>query len=244
MIEYHLHEDVIVPADKAPAFERLVAEFLRAGSFRRLDPTYDNRLVMAFRTAQPFEYTGYQRFQTARGIKSDDRNSSAQHCYRYINIHAIPDLQELDIARIMILCADDSLYTEINGLVIREMQNFVTRVQHHTFAFDPERKGPFCRVIRQFSTKNLGGYIFGSGALLPSLSEGVGWNSLGVYQNVTGPLNTVTELWDTTDARASKQAEDVPWKTANPPLYKTLLAPYPAQATVVEHFIAATYFQP
>lgn len=197
MKEYYLHVDLIVPASNEKEFEETVSEFLRRDGFRRLNPEFDNELVLALKTPKPFVSSGYERFQSADSYQRDSRHEKKQQVFRYVNLWSVPDLNDLDLAQMMSRAADDELYTRLNSLVARELQNYVIRVQWLS-GRPAVATNRVIRVTRQFTTENLGIYLFKIGALFPLLEEN-GWVTLGHYQNVTGPLNTVTEFWQTKD---------------------------------------------
>lgn len=239
MIEYALHDDILVAESDAKEFETLVREFIEAGSFERLDRDYNATLITALRTPEPFLYAGHRRPHNFAAVR-DNRIGERTAVYRYVNVHTIPALQELDIAGIMARCADDALYTRINALVVRELQNFVTRVKAPMDRQIPVAGRRYCRAIRQFTSKNLGAYLFGLGACLPTLDE-QGWRSLGTYQNVTGPLNTLTELWEVAEHVKSPDGLLSAMMNANPVLFEKLLKPYAVRAELCEFLLDAPY---
>ncbi len=245
MIEYSLHDDILVSERNAKHFENKVSQFIREGSFRRICPSYSARLSIALKSLKPFEYEGHRRAQHFAKVR-EERIDPHEKVYRYVNLHIVPSLQELDLAEIMTRCADDQLYTEINGLVVREIQNFVTRAKMHQAHQTPSHGRRYCRAIRQYTPKNLGAYLFGLGAYLPTLAE-EGWRSLGVFQNITGPLNTITEFWELDPWVSLDDLEEAPHNLWQPKtegarrLYERVLEPYLELALLCEYFCDAPY---
>lgn len=240
MITYALYADIIVPERRAELFEERVREFQELGSFQRLDPGWDAYMISALRTPSPFEYRGNERFQTAvRPALEDDRKGKVR---RYVNLFMMPDPSELALADIMARSADDQLYTEINGLISLEFQSIATIVPFPRVPFDSNPNLRYSRVTRQFSTKKLGAYLFGIGALLPTLAE-LGWQNIGIFQNITGPLNTLNEFWIAPPGESQNGLRDPLDALKNNELYNILLADNLARAKVVEHLQPAPYFQ-
>lgn len=241
MIEYALHDDILVAEENVDQFEKKVAQFFEQRSFRRLDPQYNAKLVGAWRSREPFEYQGYRRFPSL-AHPHEKRIDKGKRVYRYVNIHRIAAIKNFDLASIMTRSADDQLYTEINELVVREMQNFVTRVkiQRETQQVAPQKH--YCRAIRHFSPKNLGTYIFGLGAYLPTLAE-QGRKSLGIYLNITGPLNTVIEFWEVPEDLRDANELFTAGSGNSKDLYQKLLESCPEKASFCEFFSKASYLQ-
>jgi hypothetical protein len=224
MTEYFLQVDLIVHKDDHKDFEAKVQTFMDKGGFGQIDLLFKKELVFALRTRAAIAYGGYNHYQSyvppddvregpaPRRFRRDDRLSGRsaslvkqstpaedlQDHFRYVNVWRIDDLKELDLARLMTLCSDDQPYRKINELVVREVQNFVLRVPWLTSL--PElaasKRMNVVRVTRQLTTRELGTYLFSLGALLPTF-DSLGFRTLGYFQNVTGPLNTVTEFWET-----------------------------------------------
>jgi hypothetical protein len=173
---YHLMVDLLVTEERHKDFEDKVKDFMLAGGFCRIDPAVDRKtLVLALRTDQQFSY---------------------------IHMWKTPNLTNLDLARIMRLSGDDQAYMEIDGLVVDEIQDFVVRVGFNEGSqlLPPEPDGPFMvRAKRRFLSEDLGNYLFHVGMLFPALKNR-GIQSFGLYQNATGPLNTVSEFWIANDA--------------------------------------------
>lgn len=198
MADYHLMAELIVPQQSAIEFERKVTDFLNRGGFKSIDPRFDCELTVGLKSESAFSYQCYSAPQGTASSYSSSDAAAPRSVYRYINVWRLLGLEELDLARVMTLSSDNDLYTQINSLVTREFQNFVLRVQWlKGEQVRPEVKR-FVRVTRQFTTKNLGKYLFKVGTTFPFL-ESHGWYSLGHYQAITGALNTVTELWQTRD---------------------------------------------
>lgn len=215
--DYHLHVDLFVRERDHEKFEAVAKEFLSTGGFHRLDPMGDNRqLILALRTPSSF------LLHTPKGTNGEDFTSidyrsrldkanpakrsmdvEEEPVFRYVHLWRSPDLSNLDLARIMRLSADDKLYVKLDSLVLREVQDFIVRVA--TAPAPRPVGGTFIRVLRQFPSATLGEYLFKIGALLPAAAAGC-WFNLGIYQNVTGPLNTVAEFWQTSVGNADTDA--------------------------------------
>lgn len=239
---YYLHVDVIVAEQNATSFEQAMDQFVREGAFLRFGQQHDIELVVALKSENPFPYRKFQGFQShVVSLESGKPLPS----YRYVHLWYIPDQDDLDIAALMRRSPDDDLYVRINSLVERETQNLVWRVGWLSGPpqIVPSAGDRFVRVMRSFRSRNLSEYLFKAGALIPLL-ELRNWHSLGHYQNVTGPLNTVTELWQTkngTEERASmREALQQPSATFE----KTFVNPYLDElpmAEIRERLVLAPY---
>jgi hypothetical protein len=204
--DYHLMVDLVVRASDSPEFEKRVREFLLAGGFCRIDPAVDRKtLVLAIRTVEPFTY---KSSQTTGGtlVSRDDRFAAKSEkeklLHRYVHIWKTPNLTNLDLARIMRLSGDDKAYMDIDALVLDEIQDFVVRVgfEEGRGLLAPEPDGQYVvRAKRRFASADLGPYLFKIGIFFPALKQ-QNIQSLGLYQNATGPLNTVSEFWLTNDS--------------------------------------------
>jgi len=212
-----LQVELILHEDDQEEFERLVKEFLEDRGFDRFDKASSKSLILALRTPAPIAYSGYRRRQSSVvGVRDEFvtlRNgkeiaADAKVFYRYVHLWRLGQVSDLDLARLMQLSADDKQYREIDNLVIRETQEVVFRVPWLSAVRDagadiaelpdltvtePLR---VARVTRQLATRELGAYLFGLGALVPTL-ESEGFETMGCFQNITGLLNTVTEYWKT-----------------------------------------------
>lgn len=203
MIEYFLHADLLVPEPLLPEFLDTSRQFLARGGFRRLNPEFDNELVLSFCTPAPFQYDGMREIKL-EGFARDDRRAEKLPApvYNVVNLWRVKDLRDLDIAAVMLRSSDDKLYSQLNGLVIRELQNYVIRVRWLNAPLVGIPKGPVFRIQRQFKPGDMGAYLGAAGALFPLL-EKEGWKCWGYFQNVTGVLNLVTEFWEKTEEKVT-----------------------------------------
>lgn len=197
MADYYLQDDLLVEERNHGEFEDLVGNFLTGGGFSK----YGWRLILALRTAHPLEHesleTRYrERYRGKPVTVRDSRstNAASARVYRYVHLWDVPDPP--DIANVMQQSADDSRYTRINRLVRREIQNQMLRVDWlSTPTLSNAARRDFLFVTKHFRSRDLGPYLFNMGALIPALEHRGGWHSLGHFQNVTGPLNTLSEYW-------------------------------------------------
>jgi hypothetical protein len=198
-------------ADK-DAFEDAVAAFLVKGGFARLDPSSKKDLVMALRSDKAFPYDGFNKYEPAlvdpSQLRVDTRAKlpsldtsnvnapSTKNTLRYVHLWRIRDIAELDLVRLMTLSGDDDLYLKVDALVVRETQNFVTRLTlpNHTGEIPQQRDVNIVRITRYIPTRDLGDFVFSFGGFLPIL-EADGIELIGTFQSVTGTLNIVTEFW-------------------------------------------------
>ena len=260
MFDYFLHVELIVRKSDDEAFRTNVAQFLNTdGGFARLVPGFKSTLVLALRTLRPFDYDGFERYQSdaveprdkwwdypRRNPGGDTAKTATavsapakEPAYRYIHLWRVPDLADLDLVRVMKLCADDALYIAVDKLVAREVQDFVARVRWAGGLPDPTDARRYVRVVRQFRSEDVGTYLFQSGALLPVL-EAKGWHSLGAFQTVTGLLNTVIEFWQPRDGDHTAQSMTQSLKTVESTLQRSLVSSYEslAVADVRDSFVA------
>ncbi len=205
--EYHLHVDILVPQTSAQKFEQLAREFLAPpnNGFRRLDPDYDNELLLALR-GRAFEYPhAHERRLSPAPSSTNDwyevnkgrTQPPTEPLVRFVQLWRVRDLRNLDIRHMMLRCADDPLYRSIDSLVISEIQNYAVRVRLRAPFVPPnDGTGHYLRLIKRFEATTAGKYLASLGALLPAL-ERKGWHNVGVFQLVTGPLNTIIEFWQT-----------------------------------------------
>jgi hypothetical protein len=255
--ENYLHVDLIVPEAQAEEFERKVAEFLNRGAdkgkgaFKYYDDKFDYLLVLALKTPEPFIYDGHERKNAAKHVEiRDHRIRSAgqrdhMRMHRYVHLWHVPDVEALDFAKVMRHSADDPLYTDIDKRVTREIQNFVTRVRWLRQSADGANGKSYVRVTRQFTSADLGTYLFKVGALFPSL-EINGWHPLGHFQNITGPLNTVTEFWQTENGDERLASMDSAFTKLSPVLRERLVSAFNdlPRSEVREALTAAPYWAP
>jgi hypothetical protein len=202
MDEYYLHADLIVREADAPRFERLANLFIANGAFARLKKTLKYELVLALRTRLPFGFTGYATYEPGPPVNTikDDRVSHGarpESVFRYVNVWRIPVISDLALADVRNAAAADKAYVQIEGTFVREIQNIACRVQYET-DFPGKAVGEnILRVTRQFDPAQVGTYVQATvPGVVPALAKN-DWNLLGSIQNVTGPLNTVTEFWQT-----------------------------------------------
>jgi hypothetical protein len=210
MTSYFLHVDLIVAEKSAEEFEAKVDQFLAEGSFGRLDPTIRSEFVLALKSER-FKYTGYETYEAPNGgverkdsriVEPPSKGGQGLSVVRYVHLWRLPSP---DLAPAMSKSADDKLYVELDDLVIREIQNLVVPVPRFGAALPPRGAG-FLRVSKKLSSGNLGAYLFKSGALTTALEE-QGFHLLHQLQNVTGPLNTVTEFWQIPEGRTQESQE-------------------------------------
>jgi hypothetical protein len=239
--EYMLHADQVVAAGKADQYEGLVGEFLGDRGFQRLAEEFNFELVLGLRTQEPFDFGGNDLAPPAKGwrFRTENRLREDKRAHRYFNVFRLPDLQDLDLARLMLCCADDPLYNQINGLVSQEFQFVRTRVKFAQATPAPAAGKQYYRVERRFALKNLGAYLFGIGACFPALEE-VGWKNLGIHQTVTGELNTLVEFWEL-PAEAPNQDVLAVLEQHFPALYNVMVKPFPAEANAGDVFVDASY---
>lgn len=198
MTDYYLMAEVFVERRLKTRFENAMHTFLKLGGFREIDPRFQHLLVLGVRSPTHFDFVPHGRFQGPKGTFSarDRDGAQGKSAYRYLHLWNIPRLRDLDLATVMEQCADYKPYMTIDGFVAEEVQNVVYRVRWFSTT-EPviDLTNPnFVRVTRQFLSKDLGNYLFNVAALFPA-AEAAGWKIVGHFQNVTGTLNTVTELW-------------------------------------------------
>jgi hypothetical protein len=238
--EYILQAEIVVPAGKAAQFEGLVGEFLDHGGFSRLAPECDAQLLLGLRTAQPFDFDGNDAAPAPNlRFRTESRLRANKQAHRYVNVFRLPDLQSLDLARLMVCCADDPLYSDINELVVQEVQNLRTRVKFSQVTPAPAASKQYYHVERQFQMKDLGAYLFGIGACFPALQQ-EGWKNLGLYQAITGELNTLAEFWEFPTESSAQDVLQV-LEEKFPALFAGMVKPFAARAQVGEVLIDASY---
>lgn len=228
MTEYFLHVDVQVLASESTSYEEKLATFIagneKGKAFQRVDPAADYALVLGLKSTEQFipQYSILGRFSATSTVPSDPSQrvqckaqglALSQEVVRYVNLWSVPDLQDLDLARIMKRLSDDTHYLAVHRLVRFEEQDFVMRVRFGP----PEQLGAgksFVRTVKTFESKDIGTYLFDSGILRQALAF-VGWNHLGYYQSVTGRLNQVVEFWQTGEQYPSPSSMLVAAEKAN-----------------------------
>ena len=221
--DYYLHVDLVVPEKDSAQYEDLIRRFVKEGSFRRIDPTCDDKiLVLALKAASAIPFSGHLPPPGAPYQRSE---ASDQKVVRYVNLWRVPNLNNLDLARLMRLSGDDSLYMEIDSLVIEERQNFVVRAGWDYAAPSGSDSQNYVRSIKRFASADLGEFFFKAGALFPILKDN-GWYPLGHFQSVTGTLNTVVEFWQT-PTHSSAMSDWPSFFASAPEMFKTeFLGPY------------------
>lgn len=210
MANYFLHVDLIVSEKNASVFEEKVDKFLFEGGFGRLDPTLRSEFVLALKSGS-FKYTGYETYEApsegverrdSRIVEPPSKGGKGVSVVRYVHLWRLPSS---DLAPAMSKSADDKTYVELDDLVVREIQNLVVPVPRFgTFAQPSGAR--FLRVSKKLASGDLGAYLFKSGALTTALEE-QGWHLLHQLQNVTGPLNTITEFWQVPEKSTHESTE-------------------------------------
>jgi hypothetical protein len=219
MTDYRLHVDMLVPAGETETrFEDLMWEFLQKKAFQSFHDSFDAKLVLALKRPDPFPYTP-PNFATVRAdahITSpadrllsvqpahddrraqDQRGPDAPRAIHYVHLWTVPDLDDLDLAKRMLYCSENSLYMALDSCVMCETQHLVRRVrwQQQPAMTDPSMT--FVRVVRQLKYADLGRYLLSLRGLTLELKKR-NWHQLGQFQNITGTLNVVTEFWQTKD---------------------------------------------
>ena len=214
---YLLVVDMYVARQNVAQFEQRMRKFLypdgeTEAAFSRLDPTFDNQLILALKSksgallpqgmaAQPFRrnMTGARNFLTTRAIREDRRPGVHSKVAHYVHVWTMPDLEDLNLAKRMEFCSEDQTYMDLDETVLAEVQNFTRSVQWDEPYPAPDPKQTFVMATRQFEFKNLAPYLFNLRGLSPFLHD---WQQLAQVQNVTGRLNRVTEFWQTSSGGA------------------------------------------
>lgn len=196
MADYFLHVDLLVEEKNAATFEAMVEKLVRNQVEAQTGAFYaaDWQLELALKATTPFEFAPPPR--PVSEVRVKDARLGSSLCRRYVNLWQVPDPP--DVAKVMQQLADDSVYSGINAMVVREIQNLVLAVQSVQEVRGSAKGLPldarFMQLRKQFLTKDLGPYLFTAGALIPTI-ESKGYKTFGHYQNVTGHLNTIIELW-------------------------------------------------
>jgi hypothetical protein len=216
MTEYFLHTELVVSEDDCSEFEDRVARFLKWGGFNKLLKGADYELVIAMK-GEPFQYSANGPYAKRIGVETEMGDMEFWSCdniYRnrrikkdgmmrsFINIWKTPNLKDLDLSRMMIRCADCEPYMDIDKLVVREEQDFIRQVLTRKFSpMKVDDKTSTFQTIRRLNSSDVGRYLFHSLGLLPAMEES-GWHMIAQFQHITGPLNTVMEIWQTQPERA------------------------------------------
>jgi hypothetical protein len=210
-IEYSLHVELVVPTTFVEEFEDRVVEFLNEDGFNRIVNTGDDRsmakmdtkrLVLALKSKNPFVPKPGQQPTVEAFLSRVDRN---EKFIRYVHVWSIEDIRELDLVRLMRLCAADDLYRKIDALVVDESQEFIVKINTPVV---PGRSNTYVRSVQRFRSFDVGGYLFSVGALRNVLSD-QGVYHVGQYQAVTGKLNAVFDFWNLTGAAGRATSPDV-----------------------------------
>lgn len=209
---YLLHVDISLrDVETKPQFEAAVLTFLNAGGFPASDsgptlvPVYLLRAVDAPGTP----------------TEKETRNPG------YVHFWNVPNIQSLDLARLMSDNRDNVVYKAIDQFVSTETQDFVYYDPFHAFV-QPVGPPPaglrYVWVKHQFAkTEDYGEYS--AYALLLIIYFGLaGWKNLGIFWNVTGQLNTFSELWSVDEALAPASSAEI-----LPKMLDALRAKYPAR---------------
>jgi hypothetical protein len=210
---YLLLVDMYVARQNVAKFEQRMRKFLypdgeTEAAFTRLDPTFDNQLILALKSqsgailpegigSRPFHpnMAGARNFLTTRPIREDRRPGVRSKVAHYVHVWTLPDLEDLNLAKRMEFCSEDQSYMDLDETVLAEVQNFTRSVQWDDPYPAPDPKKTFVMATRQFEYGNLAPYMFNLRGLSPFLQD---WQQLAQVQNVTGRLNRVTEFWQTT----------------------------------------------
>jgi hypothetical protein len=204
--DYFLMAELYVTEENHLEFEKQFREFMVVGGFRRFSPA-DFSLVFGLRTprAQRFESSGFDTLdaddpKSVPYVKTYTGNDAliGRAVYRYVHFWSMPSLDVLNVAAVMNASAEDEQYSKLDALVGRETQEFMVRVR---WPWDspslpmPPDSGDIIRVVSHFTSSGVNNYLYnGVPATLPILNE-YGWTDLGFYQQATGLLDTVVELW-------------------------------------------------
>jgi len=250
MIDHYLQVELIVPQDRADAFERASDAFLVSGGFSGVTPNPEYRFELGLRTVEPFVYRPYGRFSRALSdvafnaenqpnVFRDGRLIETELVHRYIHLWSVPNLIGLDLDAIMRACVDNNLYLDIDDQVVREVQNFVRLVHQPGFPapIDPDPVNTqFVRVVRRLKGVDMAKYLFRWGAQLPVWAA-QGWHALGQFQNITGLLNVVTEFWQTSEGNlpALRLPAERPRKAGDTPFPE-------GTGEAREHYALSVYF--
>lgn len=204
--DYFLHVNITVPEDKHLEYERLVTEFVaEPAPFKRFSKKANYSLDLALRSKDPFQFQDSPQAWALSSRADFSKRAAGYHdsmlerqpmVHQYVHVWSVPDIDDLDLARLMMKVADYKPYMDINSLILREEQVFVRKVKLPGALDDRGYGKNFVRLTRRFESKGIGPYLFKAGALVPELKRN-GWYPLGQYQNVTGALNVVTEFWET-----------------------------------------------
>ncbi|NLE88552.1 MAG: hypothetical protein GX607_19410 [Myxococcales bacterium] len=184
MADYYLHVELLVEEKNAQDFENVVND----PRLREIFAPFGWKLRYGLRGRKP---RSLERGRE-RGSRTLAKGSTqTENCVRFVNIWDVPDPPGL--AEVMQRLTDDNVYVAANSIVVREIQNLVSVARPPSPAGNT---GTFIEVHRRFPVRNLGAFVYKSGIPVPLL-ESNGWINCGAYQALTGPLNSVTEVWYT-----------------------------------------------
>jgi hypothetical protein len=241
--EYFLNVDLIVKAENADAFEESMTEFLNKDGFTRIVQEGDDdslrtgatdkkRLILALKEQEELKY--------AHGISLPGRHrrEGELSAIRYIHLWSMPQLKDLDLVRLMRLCAADGLYQRIDSLVLEESQNFIVRIP---FPEANASKSFFIRHMNRFTSSGLGTYMFDVGVAMPLVQSSL--TSLGMYQVVTGHINSTVEFWNSGDAKISSMKDVLQQKQFEQEFQKRFLDPLQSEPAASAVSICRPYLE-
>ena len=194
----------------SPHFETAVLTFLNAGGFPPSDsgptlvPVY---LLRAVDSPGP-------------GSEKEPKNPD------YVHFWNVPNIQSLDLAKLMSDNRDNVVYKAIDQFVATEIQHFVYYDPFHAFVAPvgpPPAGVRYVWVTHQFAKTEDYGEYSAYVLLLIIYLELAGWKNLGIFWNVTGQLNTFSELWSVPESLAPASSAEI-----LPRMLDALKAKYPA----------------
>ncbi|HEY5959324.1 MAG TPA: hypothetical protein VIV60_22355 [Polyangiaceae bacterium] len=212
MADIFVHVDMIVSSNNCSVFEQRVTDFIKKGNLLAVRPGWE--LTLALKGTKPFMYTPQGTFDEYsrefdrtpfvaaengychRHLQAGD--STFGPAFRYVHVWRVPSEAYFNLPEMMQGCVDNTDYMRIDELVICEIQDIIRRVKWLDALPKASSAKRFVRIVRQFSYRNLGGYLFDLCGLFPAL-EAVRWHQLGQFQNVTGSLNSAVEFWQIDD---------------------------------------------
>jgi len=200
-----LFDDIAVAEADDLAFRDALRRFLvyqdqpTDRPFRRYGEQYSQQLIGAFRTLKTVPYvSAYSDQAGVSSFRTSDKGAKVgDPVYRYAHLWRIPE-GAFPTAELMRAVCDDEDYMRINGRVLDEKQNFLSRVDWLPNEQAESASKRFLRLQRHIKPGAMGTYLFNLGALVP-LFNLTGWHTLGTLQNITGALNTVLGFWHVED---------------------------------------------
>ncbi len=275
---YYLQVDMMVDTNQTKTFEDEMKLFLTTGGF---GPRFTGTLTLALKSQTPTNidvpgpsdvpYPGYALDTVA--VSPSPAVATApggRTATRYVHLWRLPAIADLDLARVMTAAGDNLTYMKIHGMVLAEAQNVVVYAdpstdtnailpkpnQLHTKA---TRTTMFVRKTRRFSPLDIQLWLQGLITIAPLVRANDAkfkskWCYVGDFQEVTGELNSVSQLWrcdiggDPRDAARcdadflafGKKLSGAPDATSRPltaPFEAELNSPRPA-----ELFVCPDYF--